>query len=1281
MFNENEIDVGLIVKLNDGNRQWRIIGKNKNNSSEKFTITLEEYTIEDSNRDNIDDYIKNLITSRKYEDCAKYLIDNENVIDNEKFKKFKQKIKDKTHKDNYFVDIYLNKAKNEKNKEKAVVYYEKYLAENGKEKNIPFNIIDNLINIYFDLKKFDKAIDLFDKIRNINFKEIKNPAKINDNLYSKILDKINNEKYNIDENSLKILEKYHKSLINRISYKHDNERFNRSISCNIEIANIISNKKNFDKAFGYLDKICTLVDQTESSKYNLNDEIKEELIKILCKSMINYSNIDHDKSKRIADTLLKIDKNNSQAHLVKDGKFLNIKKTFDQNIDKFIFIGKQIKSQKQENYYRIFRNYNKSLLDKEDNLKEFIKENIFTSNSDKKYKFNNVSYKELAERNFAIAQIIIDNENNFTEETISFLKENYYLSIAEGCCLYANSRLQEVNEQENVKEKNIDQARYGYLQNIIWYKFNENNIKDKTSWRISVERYIKSFFVNSKENLEQDKYVYFENEDVVENTLKEFISKENDKIFDLDRVLLKFTIGMIELLYNSNAIEDIVLTVVLNSPYKNKIVGYLSEILDKENNNIESLKDLKNIWKEATDKYNGFAFEEGELCDLIKKCLENLFQRGQFKYSFENLKDYIENADSKYYKKILAKIKDSNFEYINRIYKILESVYLYNKQGIDYKINKFIDYINKPLNEIFTSLEKYPTFFYYETNWGMKDKNTDKNLKNIFEENIEKEKKELLKYNSAKLDILAEYHSWIKNIIEINIILKNDSKPFLDEISIEKIELESEYKKLLKLSKIPESKYYLGSSKVYPVRLQFEIIDDKIWDDCKFSFDIKINYTYKNIVDSKTINSNTDNYSLTVDLTEAKNFKKINNSFKHFGKLVVNDPNNFYGRDNEIKEIIKQYIIDDDGNIFTGRALALYGQQRAGKSSLLHFLKLELNKYKNNIIVDIGDIVGENKVSDLNSFLKLILNNILNIKAHEELLPCNIQVNKEINNTEDFNNQFKSICNLVHKQNRQIILMIDEFTHIYDLIKENKMTYEFLRFWKNFINNNEIFAIVIGQDHMMSIVNDQRFTNSLVTTTDFRKVTYLEKEYAKELMYNPIILDSRNSEIKSKFRYTDKALDYLYELTSGNAYLITQLCRRLIDYLNKIKNFKVTKSIIRDFLEKILFDPNSNDSFNNESEYYPLYEDKEPDSLEEQNKLKDKNKKIIRKIAVASDADEEGWVKIEDILSPDKEIAKKENELIERLESRDVLTKKNGKYKIKVGLYREWILNRDKEEN
>ena len=97
-----------------------------------------------------------------------------------------------------------------------------------------------------------------------------------------------------------------------------------------------------------------------------------------------------------------------------------------------------------------------------------------------------------------------------------------------------------------------------------------------------------------------------------------------------------------------------------------------------------------------------------------------------------------------------------------------------------------------------------------------------------------------------------------------------------------------------------------------------------------------------------------------------------------------------------------------------------------------------------------------------------------------------------------FNKIFKDFCEYVKRFEPayNVVLMIDEFTYIYDWIRQGKMDSSITQWWKALLQNNNIFAIIIGQDHMMQFVNDTSISPVISNdfqTTELKKVTYLSE--------------------------------------------------------------------------------------------------------------------------------------------------------------------------------------------
>lgn len=492
-----------------------------------------------------------------------------------------------------------------------------------------------------------------------------------------------------------------------------------------------------------------------------------------------------------------------------------------------------------------------------------------------------------------------------------------------------------------------------------------------------------------------------------------------------------------------------------------------------------------------------------------------------------------------------------------------------------------------------------------------------------------------------------------------------------------------------------ELKTIRSNGKGESILLHF-MINDNNADVKMLEFSVSISYQYKvSILDKESVDEGP--VRIAVPLYNQDEFEPIDpNPFEPYisGK-VVSDKNMFFGRTKEIEEIIGAMSANTSANN-QGRALALYGQTRTGKSSLLYHVENGLRErdLEHNIIINTGSIgdqdLHDNDITELlYTILRKLEKEIKGKAGREEvsnlglekgqvyhpILIENMKKDGVVINADDvlensersrlvFNKIFKDFCEYVtgFEPSYNVVLMIDEFTYIYDWIRQGKMDSSITQWWKALLQNNNIFAIIIGQDHMMQFVNDISISPVISNdfqTTELKKVTYLSEKDAKSLMSDPILLVSENGEKES--RYKEDAIERLYELTSGSAFLIMNFCGKLVNYLNEQKSIYITRAHIDDFLKKNLAE------FEESRFFEPQYNDK---SEVDNTDIIAKNKEILKAIARGSYNKE--WANIK-LLIENPENVKVINKLVER----DVLVR-NGedRCKIKVALYKEWLIER-----
>lgn len=396
-----------------------------------------------------------------------------------------------------------------------------------------------------------------------------------------------------------------------------------------------------------------------------------------------------------------------------------------------------------------------------------------------------------------------------------------------------------------------------------------------------------------------------------------------------------------------------------------------------------------------------------------------------------------------------------------------------------------------------------------------------------------------------------------------------------------------------------------------------------------------------------------------------ENFEKLKNPFEGYIGKVMDRDDLFVGRDAQIHSIINKILPDGVKNY--GRAIAMYGQTRTGKSSIMLHLANELQKnYSDSVIVWDMENIGNLLITDAASLLHTILEKgqeeinenerLASILAAQGIAP---QLDKILEDDKHaaiyFNEYMRQLNRVLKEENKIIVLMIDEFTYLHDLIRKKIMSDKFMHFWKAMLQNYCIFAVIAGQDDMPEFMRE--YPNDFACM-ELLKLTYLEENDAKLLIRK---VEEVNG--KSLFR-TNDSVEELYEITAGSAYLIVLLCSYLVDYLNEKGAYIITKGIINEFLRTKALGPKAClTSLNFEAQLQER-------GHEELNKI---NEDILTAIARLSQTT--GYANIDNIHCDgvdDDDIRK----YVERLVDRNVLVKEGrDRYRIQVKLLEHWLID------
>ena len=271
-------------------------------------------------------------------------------------------------------------------------------------------------------------------------------------------------------------------------------------------------------------------------------------------------------------------------------------------------------------------------------------------------------------------------------------------------------------------------------------------------------------------------------------------------------------------------------------------------------------------------------------------------------------------------------------------------------------------------------------------------------------------------------------------------------------------------------------------------------------------------------------------------------------------------------------------------------------------------------------------------------------------------------IDNPLNTFTKYMSRFKRVCKVTEGwEEKNLVVMIDEFTYLYTEIKKEHISSSIMKQWKAVTQNekSQFSVVLVGQDVVPSFKKEDYARNAFGVIQDIR-LTYLQEDPARELIEKPILDENGES------RYIGNAVSRIIEYTSRNPYYIQIFCARLVDYMNRNKSIKVTEADVNDVAKSFVVGEQAleEDKFDN------LIRAGETEDLQEFPE--DEILSILRQISIRSR--NIGYCSIDDInILGDRQ---REQEIIKHLIDREVLEQKGeNNYRIQVRLFQEWLLN------
>ena len=438
-----------------------------------------------------------------------------------------------------------------------------------------------------------------------------------------------------------------------------------------------------------------------------------------------------------------------------------------------------------------------------------------------------------------------------------------------------------------------------------------------------------------------------------------------------------------------------------------------------------------------------------------------------------------------------------------------------------------------------------------------------------------------------------------------------------------------------------------------------------------FSFPVSAQYRTRTEEQAQTPFQN-----LSIRLYSEDEFEDIENPYAEYAEGgIVGDANMFFGRE----ELIHNIANAIRKSRLQSKSVMVFGQKRSGKSSVLFHLKKLLQEDKDLLILNLDNIATvlgkdshqakDSKVTLLCQILKSILTELdyaiedrvdEGFTALDLSIPSDQEFYAHPNPLQYFGDILKSfkrqVSQLEEWRDVRVVLLIDEFQYIYARIVAGEIPASFMEYWKALLQANYFNAVLVGQDVMPKFKT--RFPNEFGTTQDER-VTYLKPEDARRLIDEPIRIVGQ----QDGGRYREQAIERILDLTAGSPFYIQIICNRLVEYMNIKHAGLVTEADVEQVKTELIRGVNALglDKFDN----LINSGDTSIDAISDEDAL------IILK-AIADNSSRTDLCPRDRIVC---ETISPTDTILDDLEKREVVERREQSYQIRVGLFKEWLVD------
>ncbi|NCT65587.1 MAG: ATP-binding protein [Microcystis aeruginosa G13-01] len=250
---------------------------------------------------------------------------------------------------------------------------------------------------------------------------------------------------------------------------------------------------------------------------------------------------------------------------------------------------------------------------------------------------------------------------------------------------------------------------------------------------------------------------------------------------------------------------------------------------------------------------------------------------------------------------------------------------------------------------------------------------------------------------------------------------------------------------------------------------------------------------------------------------------------------IIGDPGKrFVGREDILRELQSMWSGDNLSSV------VLYGHRRMGKTSILRNLEAYLPPNVSVIYINLQRLATVTSLAEVLLTMAEEIAQTLAIDAPEEE---KISQHPEMYFNRYLDRLMRQI--LPEKAKTGLIIALDEFEIIEDLIEANTLPRNFLGYLRSLVQSSPRLAFVFAGLHTLEEMTADYFHPFFGSVYPI-PVSFLSPESTRVILANPVGEDE-----DFPLDYTPEALDKIYQLTHGQPYLVQLIGFHLVRFYNK----------------------------------------------------------------------------------------------------------------------------------